>query len=164
MYSCPCCLLTRAPRGPPPVLTLPCLSAPLSGGVVAAPRSCPLSAPKTGGLRFLMIPAPPHLPHPSGLAALRGERGWHFRFSAGEHLSFEQPPKLTALSGLYRLGDGCCYFWPLCRGCAFSEISKSKGRPIQCLVGEGLLLKYGVIWGKLLKMHSQHEKFLGCPA
>jgi hypothetical protein len=37
VYSCSCSLLTRAPGGPPPVLTIPCPSAPLSGGGVAAP-------------------------------------------------------------------------------------------------------------------------------
>jgi hypothetical protein len=130
MYSCPCCLLfTRAPGGPPPILTLPCLSAPLLGGGVAVPCSCPLLAPETGGLRFITIPAPPHSPHLSGLAALRGERGRRFHYLAGGHMSCEQPPKLTALSHLYRLRDKCCYFWSPCRDHAFSEISESRGRP-----------------------------------
>jgi hypothetical protein len=51
----------------------------------------------------------------------------------GRHLSFEQQPKLTTLYCLYRLGDRCCYFWSFCRGRAFSEISKSQGRPLHPL-------------------------------
>jgi hypothetical protein len=85
------------------------------------------------GFKFVTILAPPHSPHPSDFAALRGERGRRFHYLAGGHLSFEQPPKLTALFCLYRLRDGCCYFWSPCRGRAFSEISESRGRPIHPL-------------------------------
>jgi hypothetical protein len=93
----------------------------------------PLLAPKTEGLQFVTNPAPPHSPHPSGSYALWGESGWRFYYLAGGHLGFEQPPELTALSCLFRLGDGCCCFWSPCRGDAFSEISESQGRPIHLL-------------------------------
>jgi hypothetical protein len=47
----------------------------------------------------------------------------------------------------------------------FLRFPRNKGdQVIHCLVGEGRLLKHGMIWGKTLKMHSQHVKFLPCPA
>ncbi len=47
----------------------------------------------------------------------------------------------------------------------FLRFPRAKGdQVIHCLVGEGQLLKYGMIRGKLSEMHSQHVKFLACPA